>query len=124
MSSSIKMVNESATGNVPASTTRMLGRSQELLQIMGLLTDDATRLLALLGPGGVGKTRLALAVAEEIEHSGAATVHFVAAADLLSDQALLIEIAAEIGVFDSAGKSLDQSVAQAKRRCVAGAGQS
>jgi predicted ATPase len=43
---------------LPASTTRFLGRSRELVEIVGLATDRA-RLVTLTGTGGVGKTRLA-----------------------------------------------------------------
>lgn len=43
--------------------THFLGRSQEIAEIGALLSDPSCRLLTLVGPGGIGKTRLALEVA-------------------------------------------------------------
>jgi predicted ATPase/DNA-binding SARP family transcriptional activator len=52
----------------------LIGRQEELVQVLRLLGDPEVRLVSLLGPGGMGKTRLALAVAEAINgDSGAAT---------------------------------------------------
>jgi predicted ATPase/DNA-binding CsgD family transcriptional regulator len=45
------------------SPTLFLGRSQEIAEIGGLLSDPSCRLLTLVGPGGIGKTRLAMEVA-------------------------------------------------------------
>src|SRR6266700_2165664 len=46
-----------------ATPTPFLGRSQELAEIDRLLADPSCRLLTLVGPGGIGKTRLAMEVA-------------------------------------------------------------
>jgi predicted ATPase/DNA-binding SARP family transcriptional activator len=51
--------------NLPAQLTRFVGREIELEQIAGQLNDPDYRLLTLVGPGGVGKTRLALAAARQ-----------------------------------------------------------
>ncbi len=51
--------------NLPVPATPFLGREQELAEVLSLLSSEDTRLLTLTGPGGTGKTRLALqAVAE------------------------------------------------------------
>jgi predicted ATPase/DNA-binding SARP family transcriptional activator len=52
--------------NLPAQTTPFVGREEELAEISLRLQDPACRLLTLLGPGGIGKTRLALRVAEDL----------------------------------------------------------
>jgi len=49
--------------NLPSQSTSFVGRSAELAAITRRLADPQCRLLTLLGPGGMGKTRLALAVA-------------------------------------------------------------
>lgn len=51
--------------NLPPQTTEFLGRSEELAAIDVMLEAETTRLLTLAGPGGAGKTRLALQVAAE-----------------------------------------------------------
>jgi hypothetical protein len=48
--------------NLPAQTTPFIGRETELAAVARLLTDPDVRLLTILGPGGMGKTRLALEV--------------------------------------------------------------
>ena len=49
---------------LPAGTTPLLGREQDIDEVAGLLDRPEVRLVTLTGPGGVGKTRLALAVGE------------------------------------------------------------
>src|SRR5215207_834067 len=50
--------------NLPLELTSFIGREREIAEVNGLLA--ANRLLTLTGPGGCGKTRLALAVASEV----------------------------------------------------------
>ena len=52
--------------NFPASLSPMIGRDEELAEIVNLLSTPACRLLTLLGPGGIGKTRLALETAQRM----------------------------------------------------------
>ncbi len=44
--------------NLPAQTTPFIGREQELVQLADLLADPEVRLITILAPGGMGKTRL------------------------------------------------------------------
>ena len=66
-----------APGQLPSPSTRLVGREREIAAIGGLLADEAVRLVTLLGPGGVGKTRLALAVGAEAVARGEWSVRFV-----------------------------------------------
>jgi transcriptional regulator with XRE-family HTH domain len=62
---------------VPRPLTRLIGRERELAEVVHALGTQSSRLLTITGLGGVGKTRLALAVAAEVERSYGGRVHFV-----------------------------------------------
>jgi predicted ATPase len=55
-----------APGWLPTPATPLVDRHAELALVLGLLRDPAVRLVTLSGPGGIGKTRLALAAAQEL----------------------------------------------------------
>jgi class 3 adenylate cyclase len=75
---------DAGSTNLPASRTSFVGRADELEAIDRLLEDPGCRLLTLVGPGGVGKTRLALEAAgrrlDRYQHG----VHFVPLASVAS----------------------------------------
>jgi predicted ATPase/DNA-binding SARP family transcriptional activator len=56
---------------LPAQTTPFVGRDQELAEIVRRLCDPACRLLTLVGPGGIGKTRLAIEAARSLTEPAA-----------------------------------------------------
>jgi predicted ATPase len=62
---------------LPVSTTSLLGRDQAIDDVAGLIQRPGVRLVTLTGPGGVGKTRLALAVGERLHDSFSAGTMFV-----------------------------------------------
>jgi predicted ATPase len=62
-------------GRLPVSTTTLLGRERAIGEVADLLGQPGVRLVTLTGPGGVGKTRLAVAVGERLrDRFGAGTV--------------------------------------------------
>jgi len=63
--------------NLPAQATSFVGRQGELAEIAGLLADPRCRLLVLVGPGGIGKTRLAIEAAAALPGDFADGVYFV-----------------------------------------------
>jgi predicted ATPase/DNA-binding SARP family transcriptional activator/Tfp pilus assembly protein PilF len=86
--------------------TSFIGREDELDQIRERLVDPSCRLLSLNGPGGIGKTRLALKVAHELLHDFTHGVFFVPLANLNSDELLPPIIADEIGFASHDGEEL------------------
>jgi predicted ribonuclease YlaK len=56
----------SSSSSLPTPTTSFIGRDLELAEIASLLDENEVRLLTLLGPGGVGKTRIALQAASNL----------------------------------------------------------
>jgi predicted ribonuclease YlaK len=64
--------------NLPAQLTSFIGREQEVAQACARLLRPDVRLLTLTGPGGVGKTRLALQIATDhtCSRGGYVLLHF------------------------------------------------
>lgn len=84
-------------GNLPAPSTVLIGRQYEVNVLQEHLRDPACRLLTLTGPGGVGKTRLALAVAHDLQDSFQQGVYFVSLVGTTSVKFILPAIADSLG---------------------------
>jgi predicted ATPase len=82
--------------NLPTPPTPLIGRESELVQIAKLLADPACRLLTLVGPGGIGKTRLALQAASAETGRYLHGVYFVPLTSLTSTEFLVSAIAATL----------------------------
>jgi predicted ATPase len=81
--------------NLPVPATPFLGRERELREVVDLLAQDDARLLTLTGPGGTGKTRLALQAAAEASDRYPDGVFWVPLAPL-RDPALVLSTAAQV----------------------------
>ena len=75
-----------------------MGREVEKTKIGALLADPDRRLLTIMGPGGIGKTRLAIKVAREQLGSFSDGVFFVGFASVSSPTSMLSEIISALGV--------------------------
>lgn len=87
-----------ALRNWPAQLTPLVGREEELSSLGRLLTDPLCRLLTLIGPGGIGKTRLAIEVANRERTRFAGGVWFVPLAPVGSPAAIVPAIAETLGL--------------------------
>jgi predicted ATPase/DNA-binding SARP family transcriptional activator len=66
----IRRASQSPRHNLPLTPTPFVGRAQELADLQAQLIDPEFRLLTIIGPGGAGKTRLALEAARRLTHTG------------------------------------------------------
>jgi predicted ATPase/DNA-binding SARP family transcriptional activator len=87
-----------ASRSLPTPTTPFVGREEELGEIEALLGDPACRLLTLLGPGGIGKTRLAVEAAARLAPRFADGVCFVPLAPVGDPDLLLSAVADALGL--------------------------
>jgi predicted ATPase len=105
--------------HLPEQPSAFVGRVAELKEVSGLLADESVRLLTLTGPGGIGKTRLALcAAAGEVDRFDDG-VFFVDLAAARDSEALLAAIADAIDLGDTRTDSLVDELADRLRdECV------
>ncbi|HAJ38415.1 MAG TPA: hypothetical protein DCL15_22330 [Chloroflexi bacterium] len=116
--------------NLPAEMTPLVGREREVAELLARLQEPGVRLLTLVGAGGIGKTRLALAVAHACvdltdapgdprlarrpHRRYADGVFFVALASLSDVAAMRVSIASALGI-ELRGSDPDQVLIQALR---------
>jgi predicted ATPase len=102
---------------LPAVPTPLLGRSRELESVKATLLATEVRLLTLTGPGGIGKTRLALEAAREVQGAFADGVFFVSLGELKDPSLVAPQLAKAIGVVESGPRLEELLIAHFARRC-------
>jgi predicted ATPase len=100
---------------LPAPLTRLLGREREEASVIHLLHRERVRLVTLTGPGGVGKTRLALQVAWTLSAELPDGAVFVDLAPLHDPALVSATIATALGLRDSGGRPLRERLVGALR---------
>ena len=97
---------ESKPNNLPIPLTPFIGRAREVVQVRDLLLMTGTRAVTLLGPGGTGKSRLALRVANELLHALDDGAFFIGLAAIRDPTLVLPAIASALGVKEEASRPL------------------
>jgi predicted ATPase/DNA-binding XRE family transcriptional regulator len=99
-------VDELGGAALPLPLTALVGREADLRTLTTWLADPAVRLVTLTGPGGAGKTRLALEIAHAIASEGAAHVAFVPLAAKTNPAFVASAIAESLGLADVVASEL------------------
>ena len=93
---------------VPTPLDALIGRRREIAEVSQLLT--TTRLVTLTGPGGIGKTRLAIAVAHALEDALPDGAIFVSLATAQNPTMIVARVAQTLDLREQAGQSLEELV--------------
>lgn len=96
--------------HLPAPVTSLVGREREIAAVTALLREGDHRLITITGPGGIGKTRLSLAVAHGLAADHPDGVWFVAL-DALHDHRLVAGAIADVLGLDPAGSDVAAALA-------------
>jgi len=96
---------------VPTPLTRLVGRESELAICSDMVRDSDVRLLTLVGPGGIGKTRLATEVATLVQDDFPGGVYWVGLSAIDDPNMVLSVVASAVGLVWERG-SLPESLAQ------------
>jgi predicted ATPase/DNA-binding winged helix-turn-helix (wHTH) protein len=96
--------------DLPTLRTSLIGREQELGEIAKLILRPEVRLLSLTGPGGAGKTRLAVAVAAALADRFTAGVKFVGLASIAHADLVASALADALGIRHVANRTIPQVI--------------
>ncbi|WP_404433339.1 DUF4062 domain-containing protein [Microbacterium lacus] len=101
-----------ARRTLPVTSTSLIGRSAEVAAVVDLLRQPAVRLVNLTGPGGIGKTRLAIAVGEAFAADGPSAVSFVSLAAVERHADVLSRVTAALGVIVEGARSASDALVE------------
>jgi predicted ATPase/class 3 adenylate cyclase len=101
---------EARPNNLPRQPTPFLGREREVDEVTALLQRPEVQLLTLTGPGGTGKTRLALQAAAELLDDFADGAFFVPLATLTDPALVPSAVAAALGIREEGGRPVAEAV--------------
>jgi len=105
--------NPELANNLPSSLSTFIGRQAELAEIGSLM--GSSRLVTLTGPGGSGKTRLALHVAADLLDGSGDGVWFVDLAPLVDPEQVAGAVAAAVGIREQAARSYVEALVDGLR---------
>jgi predicted ATPase len=91
---------------LPRSATRLIGRDRDLARVLDLLLDPNVRMVTIVGPGGVGKSRLALAVTDGARERCPDGIVYIDLAPLTEPSLVIPTLAKSLGVEEQTGTSV------------------
>ena len=95
---------------LPRPPTRLVGREGDVARVLDLLADPGTRMVTIVGTGGIGKSRLALAVAERAKGQLADGVAYIELAAVSEPALVLPTVARALGLQERTGVSIGTQV--------------
>ncbi len=105
--------SSSLVSRVPVPYTTTIGRDHDITRVRELLRGGDHRVISLIGPGGIGKSRLAIEVAYATEDLFPDGTYFVALEGVLESMLLLPTIAYSLGIRDNGEAALEERISHA-----------
>ena len=96
--------------DLPVPRTSLVGRERDVAEVSDLLHRENVRLLSITGPGGAGKTRLAVAVAAALADRFTGGVQFVSLASITQPDLVVTALARALEIQQVAGRSIPQLI--------------
>ena len=106
---------EEPPSDLPSPLTELIGRDDDVAEIERMLRQPALRMLTLTGPGGIGKSRLAIEAARRVEDEYDGGVVFVDLTPVHDPQLVVNAVAAALGVRDTGDVPLVDKIETAVR---------
>lgn len=101
-----QLATSTSINNLPVQLTSLIGREQQVVAACAFLLRPEVRLLTLLGPGGVGKTRLGIQIATELQDAFVDGICFVPLAPIRDPDLVVPTIARTFGLGETGERSL------------------
>ncbi|MEO5952995.1 MAG: tetratricopeptide repeat protein [Chloroflexia bacterium] len=98
------------SNTLPVAPTHLIGREQEIARLRELLWHNKTRILTLVGPPGIGKTRLAQELAATLQDDFKDGMAYIPLASVLDPELLPATLAAGLGIKESSKHSLIETL--------------
>ncbi len=96
--------------NLPAPRTLFIGRSEDMVRVEKLLVAERAPMVTISGPGGVGKTRLAIEVARKVAPHFPDGVYFVDLAGIIEPRHVPHAVAKALGVVEADSEGITQAL--------------